>query len=131
MPRTLRESPTSPRHLGAFFIVSHRSVPEEAGDAVDRLLDVGDRVGVREANVAFALIAEAGAGHQRDPGLVQQLVLQLARGVAGAGDVGKRIEGAARAHAAKTRERVQALEDHPAPVVECGHHPLDRVLRPS
>jgi hypothetical protein len=52
---------------------------EEAGDAVDRLLDVGDRVGVGEADVALALVAEAGAGDQRDPDLVQEIVLQLSR----------------------------------------------------
>ena len=54
------------------------SALEEPADA-DRLLDVGDRVGVGEADVALALVAEAGAGDQRDAGLVQQSVLELAR----------------------------------------------------
>src|SRR5919106_122350 len=52
---------------------------QKAADAIDRTLDVLHRVGIGEADVALALVAEAGAGDQRDADLVQEVVLQLAR----------------------------------------------------
>ena len=58
------------------------------------------RVGVGEADVALAVDAEAGAGDGGDAGLLQHLVLQLARVHAGAGDVGEGVEGAAGIEAA-------------------------------
>src|SRR3990172_10534224 len=65
------------------------SIPQQRGDALDGLADVIDRIGIGEANVAFAVDAEAGAGHGGNAGLLQHPVLQRARVHAGAGDVGE------------------------------------------
>src|SRR4029078_597318 len=59
----------------AQFRDDRSSIPQQRGDALDRLADVIDGVGVGEADVAFAVDAEAGAGDGGDAGRFQHLVL--------------------------------------------------------
>src|ERR1700691_4592682 len=84
--------------------VALRQIAEEVADPRDRLGQVCEAVGVREPHIAFAMGAKAGARDRRDPGLFQQLRLEFLGVVAGAGDVGEGVEGAARVGAAEAGE---------------------------
>ncbi|MFT3771057.1 MAG: hypothetical protein QM820_37050 [Minicystis sp.] len=68
-------------------------------------MDVVDRAGVREAEVAFAAGAEARARDRRDAQLVEPAVLELARREAGRRDVGEGIERAPPGMAQRTPGR--------------------------
>jgi len=57
-------------------------------DAIECLLDILDRVGHAEAQVAFAEIAEGGTGQRGDAGIVEQRVGQFLRSPPGSLDVG-------------------------------------------
>ena len=73
--------------------------------------------------------AEGGAGDGCDAGFFEQAVLQVARAHAGAGDVWKRIECAARIDAAKSWQLVQHRHDGTAALVEGCDHCVHGVLR--
>jgi hypothetical protein len=61
-------------------------------DAIERLLNVLDRVGDAEAQVAFAESAESGSGQRGDTCVIEQRVGQFLRWPARSRDVGKNIE---------------------------------------
>ena len=75
----------------------------------ERGRDVLGRVGVRDAHVALAELAERGARQHRHAGLLEQLVLEVARLQAGLRDVRERVERALRLDAADAGQVVQAL----------------------
>ena len=81
---------------------------QKSADSIDRTLDVLHRVGVGEADIAFALVAEAGARDQRDANLVQQSVLELARRVAGAAPARGSEPRATRCRKSRGRSPVKA-----------------------
>src|SRR5207302_7501375 len=81
-------------------LIFTRKVAKKLADAFDRLANRLDAAGVGKAQVILAECPEAGAGDRRDPGLVEQLALQVAGAVAGALDIGEGVEGAARVGAA-------------------------------
>src|SRR5688500_10977782 len=63
-------------------------------DARQRFLDVGERCGVAETQVAVAVAAEGGAAEAGDAGVVEQQVGELAARHAGAADVREGVERA-------------------------------------
>src|SRR5256885_7773708 len=101
---------------------------DPAVDALEGLLNVLHRVGEREPQVPFAPLAERGPGEARDAGVRQQRVGERARIAASGADVGERVEGPVRLPAAKARDGVQPLDDHPAPSAELFTHPFDAIL---
>src|SRR5207248_10653129 len=82
-----------------------------------------------EAQVILSESAEARARDRRDPGLVEELALQLAGAVAGPGDIRKGIERAARIDAADARQGIQRRNDDLAPLRKRLDHALNRVPR--
>src|SRR5258707_2265720 len=88
-----------------------REVAEKVADALDRFGDCLEAVGIGKPNVVLAEGAEAGAGDRRHPGLVEQLGLEAAGVVAGAGDALEGVESAARRDAANARQAVQRRDD--------------------
>src|ERR671933_3058783 len=87
---------------------------QQDAHAVQRQVDVVQRVGVAEADEALAVAAEGGARQARDAGLLEQGVGQLAAAEAGAGDVREGVEGAVGFEAAHARQRIQAPHDRRA-----------------
>src|SRR5436853_6332010 len=65
-------------------------------DAIERLLDVLDRVGHAEAQIAFAEVAEGGPGQSGDASFVQQRVGQFLGWPSGLLDVRENVERAFR-----------------------------------
>src|SRR4051812_41594264 len=98
-------------------------------DAPHRFFEILKRVGVAEADVAFAVFAEAAAIQAGDAGFVQQYVRDFLRRHAGALNVGESVERAAGDRAVEAGDLVEALTDGVAASVELGDHRLDAVLR--
>src|SRR4029077_19962600 len=98
--------------------VRARQISQKSADTLDRLVQVLEAVGVRNADVILAERAKAGAGDRRDSGAVQKLGLQCLAVEACAGDVGERVKGAARVGAAYPRQAVQRGDHHLAPFGE-------------
>src|SRR3984957_17061821 len=61
-------------------------------DAVQRLLQIFQRIGYAEAQVAFSELAEGCAGKRGDAGLLQQCVSQRLRFPSRLRDIGKSVE---------------------------------------
>jgi hypothetical protein len=72
---------------------------EQSADAPDRFLDVLEAVGVGEAEISFAELAEGGPGETRDPRLVQEPVRQGAARIACPRDVREDVERSLRLRA--------------------------------
>ena len=92
--------------------------------------DVLERVGVRDAQVALAVLAERGAREHRHAGLVEQPVGQLARVEARPLDVREGVERAVRHDAGHARQPVQAVDDELAPLRNSAIIAFDVVARP-
>src|SRR3546814_13741943 len=73
------------------FLLSSR---QKARNPLQRLGNRLIRGREAEPHVALAMAAETGAGNGGDAGLLEQAILDLAGGQAGAGDVGEGVEGA-------------------------------------
>src|SRR5438477_1553440 len=114
---------------GRLCLIFTRKVAEKLADAFDRLANRLDAAGVGKAQVILAECPKAGAGDRRDPGLVEQLALQVAGAVAGPRDVRERVKRTARLDAADPRQRIQRRDDDFAPLGEGLDHPLDRLAR--
>ena len=99
----------------AFCRVLARQVAEKAPDALDRLGDRLEAVGIREADIVLAEGAETGAGDRRHPGVIEQLALKAAGVEPGPGNIGKGVERAARLGTADARQAVQRRDDDLAP----------------
>src|SRR5437667_7419414 len=97
--------------------------------AIERFLDVFDRVGDAEAQIAFAEIAEGGPGQPGDAGVVEQRVRQFLRGPPGLLDVGENVKRAFGQAAGKTFDLVQTSDHHVAPPLKLGAHRISRGLR--
>ena len=98
-------------------------------DAIECLLDVLDRVGHAEAQIALAEIAESGPGERGDAGVVEQRVGQFLRWPPGLLDVRENVERALGQAAGKTFDLVKTGDHHVASFLELGAHRLDRLLR--
>src|SRR5438045_7807297 len=103
---------------GRLCLIFTRKVAKKLADAFDRLANRLDAAGVGKAQVILAECPEAGAGDRRDPGLVEQLALQVAGAVAGPRDVRERVKRTARLDAADPRQRIQRRDDDLAPLGE-------------
>ena len=79
----------APRHQAA-------DCAEQVAHLRQGLFDVLERVRVGDAQVALAVLAERGAREQRDAGLVEQAIGELARVEARGLDVREGVEGAVR-----------------------------------
>src|SRR4030095_11973646 len=95
-------------------------------DAAQRFLYVLGAVGVAEAQVAFAPLAEGGARKAGDAGLVEQAVGERFRRVTRGGDVREDVEGALRPRALDAWDLAQAVHDDVAPLPELRDHRVDR-----
>src|ERR1017187_10284793 len=84
-------------------------------DAVERFLDVLDRVGHAEAQIALAEIAEGGTGQTGDAGIVEQCVGQFLRWPSGLLDVGENVERALGQAAGKTFDLIKTGDHDVAP----------------
>ena len=80
-----------------------RPTEQQLAHGRERRLEVLQRVGVRQAQVALAVGAEGGAGEHGDAGLVEQAVGEVLGVQAGRADVGEGVEGALRLDAARRR----------------------------
>src|SRR5437899_3149356 len=76
-------------------------------DAIERFLDVLNRVGYAEAQITFAEIAECGTGQRSDANVVEQRVGQFLGWPTGLRDVGKNVERAVRQAAGETFDPVE------------------------
>src|SRR5438445_750861 len=87
------------------------------------------RLRVREADEAFARVAERSPGKHRDAGLVQQPARELVLVETSALDVRKHVERALGSGAAHARDLVEAVDDEVAAVIECLDHAVHGMLR--
>src|SRR5205807_4088237 len=85
-------------------------------DAFKRFLDVLDRVGDAEAQIAFAEIAERGPRKCGDAGVIEQRIGQFLRWPAGLRNVGENVERALRQAAGKTFDLIKTSDHHIAPL---------------
>src|SRR6266700_4457967 len=106
-----------------------RPVAEKAPNALDRLGDRLEAVGVGEPDIILAERAKAGAGDRRHPFFVEQPALESAGVVPGPGNVGEGVEGTARLGAADPGKPVERRGDHLAALGECLDHAVDRLTR--
>ena len=93
------------------------------------MLDVGQAIGVAEAQESFAVDAEGGARQARHTGFLQQSIRQLAAADARAGNVRKGIEGPIWLEAAHTWQGIQARDDCCAAGRELHEHAVHGILR--
>src|SRR5688500_2253425 len=102
---------------------------EYVGHALECQGDVLRRVGVGEAQVAFAVVAERRSGEAGDARLVEEEVGQGVCGVASVGDTREGVEGALGGEAVYAGKGVQAGDDQVAAGAELGEHTVYAVLR--
>src|SRR5438876_1936556 len=106
-----------------------RSEPGEDGrHAVERRPQVCLGGGVREPEVALAVLAERRPRQDGDARLLQQAVGDLGRLPPELLDVGEDIEGAARRPARHAGQAAEPLDDEVAAALELRHHALGRRL---
>src|SRR3989442_12947876 len=98
-------------------------------DAIERLLDVFDRVGHAEAQIAFAEVAKRSPRERGDAGVFEQRVGQFLRWPPGSLDVGENVERALRQAAGEPFDLVEAGDHNIPPFLELGAHRPDRLLR--
>src|SRR6266850_6919640 len=94
----------------------------------ERLLDVLNRIGHAEAQIALAELAESRACQARHAGLIQQRVGQLLRSPTGAGDVRESVERALRNAAGESLHLIDTGDKNVAPAAELGAHTIHRTL---
>src|SRR4029434_5735535 len=94
-------------------------------DAIERLLDVLDRIGHAEAQIALAEVAESSPRERGDAGVIKQCVGQFLRWPPGLLDVRENVECALGDAAGKTFDLVKAGDHHVASLFEFGAHCLD------
>src|SRR3546814_3685620 len=82
--------------------------------------------GVQTCALPISMAAETGAGNGGDAGLLEQAILDLAGGQAGAGDVGEGVEGALGADAADPGDLVQPGDAEIAAAAEGLAHEIGR-----
>jgi hypothetical protein len=137
-----REARRSSHRLRRVFVADRQGCSEatrlrqrpalgQLTDSRHRFEDVGERVGVAEPQIAFAVATEGGAVERGDAGFVQQEVGEILRAHTGAGDVWKRVERAGRHPASESRNLVQASDHGVPPAPELRHHRRHGVLRAS
>jgi hypothetical protein len=96
-----------------------------------RKCEVPLRVGVRESEMVFADLPEGAAGENGDPRFVEQLPGEFVGVDREFADIREGIEGAARASARDSGQRVETVDDEFAAAGEFGHHRLRLVDRPA
>src|SRR5208282_145613 len=97
-------------------------------DPQQRRVQVLERIGYAEAEIAFSVFAERGAREAGNTGLFEQRVGQFLRRPAGLGDVRKHIECALRQAAGEAFDLVQAGDEGIAAALEFSAHFVDRGL---
>src|SRR5215204_7104630 len=102
---------------------------EELGHVFKGAGDIVARVGVGEAEVALAVLAESGACEAGDSGLFEQQVGEGVCAVAGIRDAWEGVEGAFGDDAIDARELVEAGDDQVPAGAELGEHSVYAVLR--
>src|SRR5690349_3886092 len=98
-------------------------------DPLDSFHQILVRIGVAEADVAFAIIAKGGAAQAGNAAFVQQIIGELFRFHTGAGDIGESVEGAAGQGAAKAGHLVETGAKGVAAAVEFSDHGVNSLLR--
>src|SRR5579883_2494949 len=78
-------------------------------DSPHGFLDVFERIGVAEAQKAFALLAEASSVEAGDAGVVQQIICEILRRHSRTLDIRERVESSGRKRAAEAGNPVQSL----------------------
>src|SRR5215469_7153609 len=89
-----RSRPNSICDSATWATLRLKVLPRPALDAVQRLIQVLHGIGDAEAQIAFAVGAEGGAGQAGYAGLFQQRIGHFLRGPAGLADAGEGVEGA-------------------------------------
>src|SRR5215831_10617365 len=117
-----------PSHWRLIALTSY-ATDELAGEAsedgphpAEGLGDVGLGVGVREAKIALAVLAERGAAQHGDAPVLEDGFCDLAGRLAQRLDVGEHVEGALGRAAAHTRQGVEPRHDEVAPALELRDH---------
>src|ERR1700757_609153 len=94
-------------------------------DAIECFLDILDRVGNAETQIAFPEFAERSAGQSRDAGVIEERVGQSLRRPPGRGDVRKNIKRAVRQLTGEPFDLVQSRDHHVAAFLEVVAHVID------
>src|ERR1700722_19843860 len=89
-------------------------------DAIERLLQILQRIGHAGAQVTFAEVTEGGAGERRYSGLLEQRVGERLRLPPRLRDVGENIECAFGHAAGKSLNLIQSGDEHIAAMFEFG-----------
>src|SRR5208283_2275460 len=100
-------------------------------DALQRLLQILQRIGHAEAQVAFSVFAKGRSRKGCHSSLLQQRVRQRLRLPASLHDVGKNVECAFGHAAGEAFDLVQSRDEHIAPPLELSAHMINRTLVPA
>src|SRR6202022_4475248 len=109
----------------SFGHISDRQIAEKLANPADRFDEGLAAVGIGKAQIAFAKLTEARAGHRRDTRLVEEFALKGAGIQTRAAHIGKRVERAARLRAAKPGQAVEGRDNRLAPLGKGGDPALD------
>ena len=97
-------------------------------DAIERRLQILQRISDAEAQVAFAEFPERCAGKRRDSSLFEKSIGKWLRLPSGLSDVRKNVERAVGHAAGKTFDLVQSSDEDIAAPPELGAHVIHRTL---
>src|SRR5207253_3764706 len=97
--------------------------------AIQRLLDVLDRVRHAEAQIAFSETTEGSAGQRGNACLVEECVGQFLRWPSSLRDVRENVERTMRRAAGETLDFVKATDHHIAPFLKLRSHRINGFLR--
>src|SRR4051794_9074441 len=98
--------------------------------AIQRLLDIVNRVSHAEPQITFAEIAECGTGQSSDPRVIKQRIGQFLRWPPGFLDVRENVKCSLGRPAGETFDPVKAGDHHVPSFSELGAHRFDRFLWP-
>src|SRR6266571_5010012 len=91
-------------------------------NAIERFLDVFDRVRDAETQIALAKIAKCGTRQRSDASVVEQRIGEFLRWPPGLRDVGENVERTLRQAAGETFDLVETGDHHVAPFLEFDAH---------
>src|SRR5438046_2308 len=100
-------------------------------NAIERFLDVLDRVRHAETQITFAEFAKRGPGERSDPGILEKRVGESFRWPTGLSDVRKNIERAVRQLTGETLDFVKPGNHHIAAFLKLVAHVINPLLRPA
>src|SRR5512133_1869870 len=98
-------------------------------DAIERFLDILDRVRHAKAKITFAEVTERGSGQCSDACVIKKRVGQFFRWPSGLRDIWEDIERAMWDATGEPFDLVQAGNHHVAPLLEFSAHVVHHVLR--